>query len=568
MKYCFLLLSLCFAFNLSAQNKKIRFESDRNEINEAKYPDAFIFLKVDNQVYFEHEGIDVWCDKAIFYQNENFFKAYGNVRMKQGDTINMRSAYAEYNGNTKFAFASDEVVLTTPSNRLTTDSLFFDRVKQKAFYRSGGTVKDTASTITSIRGTYDMTQEKYAFRQNVVVTHPDYTIETNFLDFYTENGHAYLYEPSRVKTEEGKVYCEKGFFDTRTKFGYFIKNSRVDYEQRRLYGDSIFFDQNKSFASATNNIEIIDTINRTKIYGHYAEVYKQKDSVIISKNPWVASYQENDSIFMASDTMMITGKTEKRILRAYPDARLYKSDLSGKADSIHSSEITGYTKLIDKPVLWSSNGQITGDTITLISDLKTEKLDSLKVYYNSFMVQKDSIQGFNQVKGKELFGLFENNKITEANFVKNAESLYYIRNDEGELIGIDKQLSSSIKMEFADQEVTDVYYYKKASGDIYPETDLPPNARKLKGMLWRGDELIESKADLFTNRPQYDLPMIKGLKDIQTNDSIKKPFYKQNDLNPKSNLKTKTKDSIYKAKKKQKLKITKPDILTKKLKND
>lgn len=537
MQKFLLILIVLFSITGVSQTSDIYTESDRTQIDEERYPNATIFNKVNKQVYFRHEGIEVWCDRAIYYQSDKFFKAYGHVKMVQGDTINMRSSYAEYNGNTQFAFASEDVLLTTPDNRLTTDSLFFDRVAQKAFYRSGGTVKDTASTITSLRGTYELQNDKYAFRQNVKVTSPDYDIETNILDFYTKNGHAYLYGPSNVFTENGKVYCEKGFFNTRENFGYFIKNSRVDYEQRIMYGDSIFFDQNKSFASATNNIEIIDTLNRTRIKGHYAEVYKQQDSVIITKNPIASTFQENDSIHVASDTMMITGEPDKRIVRAYPDARLYKSDLSGKADSIHSSQITGYTRLITKPILWSANGQITGDTIMLISNLETEKLDSLRVYDNSIMVQKDSIGGFNQVKGKQLFGLFTENELTEANFIKNAESLYYMRNNEGDLVGIDKTLASSIKLELKDQEIQDIYYYNEVSGDTYPEEEISPNARKLKGMLWRGDERIRSKADLLTNRPQFKLPVIKGLKDL--NDTISKPFYKQKDINTKSNLKLK-----------------------------
>lgn len=547
-----------------AQNSQIEYESDRTNINENLYPGATIFSKVTNQVYFKHEGINIWCDKAFYYQKDNFFKAYGNVKMVQDDTINMRSAYAEYNGNTKFAFASEDVVLTTPTNELRTDSLFFNRITQKAFYRSGGTVKDTASTITSIRGTYEMENDKYAFRQNVNVKSPDYKIDTDILDFYTKNGHAYLYGPSVVTTENGKVYCERGFFDTRSDFGYFIKNSRIDYDQRRMYGDSIFFDQNRNFASATNNIKIIDTLNKTRVKGHYAEVYKQKDSVIITKNPIASTFQENDSIHIASDTMMITGKPKKRIVRAFPDARLFKSDLSGKADSIHSSQITGYTKLLTKPILWSESGQITGDTIMLISDLETEKLDSLKVFYNSMLVQKDSIEGFNQVKGKELFGLFENNELTEAHFIKNAETLYYTRNDEGVLVGIDKTLSSTLKLEMKNKEITDIYYYNQVSGETLPEADIPPNARKLKGMKWRGDEKITSKADLLTNRPKYDLPIIQGLKDLKENDSLVLPFYQQQNLNERSNLKsdkkskTKAKDSIKKLKKRQSLKAIKP----------
>jgi hypothetical protein len=34
-------------------------------------------------------------------------------------------------------------------------------------------------------------------------------------------------------------------------------------------------------------------------------------------------------------------------------------------------------------------------------------------------------------------------------------------------------------------------------GDIYPEKDLPENARKLRGFIWRGDERIKSKEDIF-----------------------------------------------------------------------
>jgi lipopolysaccharide export system protein LptA len=533
----FLIIFIVFTvFQGISQEKDIEYISDRTSINEEVYPGAFIFNKIDNQVYFIHEGIELWCDQALFYKNENFFKAYGNVRMKQGDTVNMKSAYAEYNGKTQFAFASKDVVLTTPSNRLETDSLFFDRIAQKAFYRTGGKVTDTSSTITSVRGIYEMKKDKYAFRQNVKVNSPDYVIDTNILDYYTNNGYAYLYEPSTVTTESGKVYCERGFFDSRNKLGYFIKNARVDYEQRIMYGDSIFFDQNKNFASASNNIRIFDTINKTKVIGHYAEVYKAKDSVIITKNPLASTFEENDSIHIASDTMMITGKPEQRIIRSYPDARLFKSDMSGKSDSIHSSQLTGYTRLIGKPVLWSSNGQITGDTILLISDVKTEQLDSLRVYENSFLVQQDSIEGFNQVKGKELYGLFEKNELVEANFIKNAETVYYTRNDFCDLIGIDKTTSSSIKLILEDKQVKDVYYYDDVPGKTYPEDELPPNARRLKGMVWRGDEQIRSKQDLLTDRPVYTLPEIRGLKYTKEPDSIAEPFYKLEDLNTKSNL--------------------------------
>lgn len=519
-----------------SQPKDIDYKSDRTNLDEEKYPGAFIFNKVTNQVYFKHEGIEVWCDQAIFYQKENFFKAFGNVKMQQGDTIKVRSKYAEYDGNSKFAFASDNVSLKTPENRLQTDSLFFDRQKQEAFYRSGGQVRDSLSTITSQRGTYFMEKEKYSFREDVVVTHPQYVIHSDHIDFYTKSAHAYLYGPSTIEGDESTVYCERGFYDTRADEGYFIKNSNVKYEQRDLYGDSIYFNRENSYAAATNDVKVIDTINASTLYGQFAEVFRAKDSLIVTGLPHVATLQEGDkkqdSLFIASDTIVLKGKDINRDISAFYDVRIYKSDMSGKSDSLHVDEKTGLTKMIGNPVLWSFDNQITGDTIELISNKETEKLDSLKVFDNSFMIQRDSIDGYNQVKGKYLYGLFEDSELYEVNVIKNTETIYFIREDDGQLFGINKSLAARIKMLLEDREVTDIYYYNQPEDKTYPEEDFSENARKLKGFLWRGDEELTKKSDLFTDRKTFKKKLIKGIEDPEEEEERPSKF----EINEKSTL--------------------------------
>lgn len=518
------LFLLCFSVLVSfsyAQDREIYYESDRTSKDDQKYPGALLFNKAKQQVYFKHEGIEVWCDQAVFYQTDNFFRAFGHVTMNQGDTINMRSAYAEYDGNTKFAFASQDVKLTTPSTTLTSDSLFFDRQQQKAFYRSGGTVKDSASTITSQFGTYNMPEKKYSFRQNVKVTNPDYQITSQQIDFYPDTGHAYLYGKSRIISESAIVDCYRGYYDTKTDQGYFVEQAKVAYDQRDLYGDSIYFNRKRNYASATNRIRVVDTANASTLYGNYAEVFKNKDSVIVTKTPYIASLQQQDSVFIASDTLTITGPAKSRRVNAFYDVRLYKFDMSGKADSLHLDEKTGYTKLMGNPIIWSQDNQITGDTILLINDPTTEALDSLKVYNNSFMIQKDSIEGYNQVKGKYLYGLFEKNELYEVNVVKNTETIYYIREDNGDLFGINKALASTIKLLFENRQIIDIYYYNQPEDKTYPEKDIPPNARTLKGFNWRGDEQLTKKSDLFSGRKAYDLKPIST--EFKANKTPKQP---------------------------------------------
>ncbi len=511
--YKIALLVFVFTGNLIAQNSKvIDVVSDRLEIDEKKYPGATLLSKIDNQVYLKHKGIEIWCDQAVHYGTDRFVKAYGNVQMKQGDTLTMTSKYAEYNGNTEFAYASTNVVLETEQNTLKTDTLFFDRLRQQAYYRSGGTVIDSSMTLTSRIGRYYMDRKFSTFTTDVVVVNNENTLNSERLDYFNETGKVYLYGPSTVKSPESTLYCERGFYNTKTDIGYAIKNARIDYDNRRVLGDSIYVDNNINFASATNNIRVIDTANHSLIKGHYAEVFKNKDSVFITKRALAISKQENDSIFIHSDTIMVTGKPDKRLLRGFYDVRIYKTDLSGKCDSISVAQVTGFTKMIGKPILWSAKNQMTGDTIQLISNQKTSKLDSLKVYNNSFLVQQDTLkEGFNQVKGAILYGLFKENQLYQVDIDKNTETIYFQRDDKQEMIGINKVACSNIRILFEEQEMTDIYYYDNVEGTLYMEEELPPNARELDGLQWRGDELISSKKDLFRDEAPFQLTKIKGL---------------------------------------------------------
>ena len=523
---------------LYAQDRrKIEIENAPFMTFEESKPDATILTR-DNlkQVHIKHQGIEMWCDEAIYYGKQDFIEAYGKVKIKQGDTINMTSKYVEYSGKTQLAFASGDVVLKDPTSIITTDTLYFDRIKQEAFYQNNGkVVRDTTGTITSTIGRYFMKTKKYQFVNNVMLVNPEYIIESNRLDFYSLSGYAFLYGPTTITSKTSVIYCERGFYNTTNDTGYFVKKSKINYNDRVVEGDSLYFDRNKSFASATNNIVITDTLNNMIVKGHYAEVFRAKDSLFITKRALAITLQENDSIFVHSDTLMVTGKPEKRITRGYYNAKIYKSDLSGKADSIHTNQITGITQLINldrnttqdafyksqKPVLWNIKNQITGDSIHLISNPKTETLDSLKVFNNAFVISKDSLgDGYNQISGKKLFGLFNNNSLSTIDIIKNAETIYYLRNEENELVGIDKSKSGAIKIWLTENNIDEMRKYNQIGGKTYPELDFPENEKILRGFNWRESERPTTVEDLFKDDPPLELKVIKGLDAYTTQDDF------------------------------------------------
>lgn len=506
--YSFLLF-LGFITTLDAQeNSKIDIEyADFVDINQDEIPDAVLLT---GNVRVRHDGAIMYCNKAYFFQKENYIKAFGNVQMIQGDTIFLNSKYAEYNGNNKLAFAAGEVLLRSPEMTLETDTLNLDRNSQRAFYRTGGIINEGQNTLKSKAGIYLLENKKYQFRQAVTITNPENIIQTNHLDYYTNSGHSYLFGPSTITGKDSFIYTENGFYDTKKDLAKLLDNSYIKYNNRLIEGDSLYYDKNKDFASATNNVKITDSINNTIVKGHYGEVYRAQDSLMMTRRAVAMSLVEQDTLYIHGKKLIVTGKPEHRIIRAYPNVRFFKEDMSGKCDSLHSDEQNGLTKLIGKPVLWNYENQLTGDVMHLISNKETEKLDSLKVLNNTFIVSRDTLgSGYNQVKGQNLFGKFLDNKLHEVDIIKNTEVIYYMRNDDQELIGINKSVCSKINIIFDESEIESITFIKQVDGDIYPDKDLPENARKLRGFIWREDERIRSKKDIFPPEEDQWLEIIQ-----------------------------------------------------------
>jgi lipopolysaccharide export system protein LptA len=492
--YFFLFLGLPTI--LAQAPEKIIIEySDFADVNQIEIPDAFLLT---GNVRIIHDGVRMFCNKAYYFQKENYVKAFGDVRMIQGDTLFMNSKYAEYSGNVKQAYATGNVVMRSPEMTLVTDTLNFDRNTQQASYNTYGTITNKDNVLKSKSGKYYANEKKFQFLTAVTITNPKYVVKSNHLDYYNNSGHSYLFGPSTITSTENFIYTEKGFYDSKKNIGHFLRKSYIKYKDRLIEGDSLFYNRNNEFASATNNVKITDTINKGIIKGHYAEVFKKKDSMFVTKRAVAINLVDKDSVYIHGKKLLITGKPKERIIRAYNNARIYKTDMSGKCDSIHSSQITNITQLVGKPILWNFENQMTGDVMHLIGNDNTQKLDSLKVLNNAFIISKDSLgKGFNQVKGLNLYGKFKDNKLYEADIIKNTEVIYFLRNDAKELIGINKNVSSKINLTLEGNQIDSMTFFTNVDGDIYPEKDLPENARKLRGFIWREDERIKTKDDIF-----------------------------------------------------------------------
>jgi lipopolysaccharide export system protein LptA len=198
-----------------------------------------------------------------------------------------------------------------------------------------------------------------------------------------------------------------------------------------------------------------------------------------------------DSVYL-SRKIELSDTSRIRILSAFHHVKLFKSDLQGKSDSAFYSTSDSIIRLYVKPMLWAQNSQLSGDTINL--QLKNKKFDNVELFLNAFAVnieKGDSIH-FNQSAGKKMRGFFHSDKLERLFIDGNAETIYFSR-DSGKISGMQRSLSSRIKINFKDGKVGTLVFLAKPEHRYGPLAKFSEEDKILKGFIWKPKDRPVSK---------------------------------------------------------------------------
>lgn len=131
---------------------------------------------------------------------------------------------------------------------------------------------------------------------------------------------------------------------------------------------------------------------------------------------------------------------------------------------------------------------------------------------NAFVASLDSISntGYNQAKGKKLNGRFINNTLDRIQLLQNTEVIYYVYDDDQELLGIDKTVCSEVWMYLKDNELEDIKFITSPDGTVTPEKEFLEEDKKLEGFQWFGSLQMKKPEDIFDiSDLQWDQPKTK-----------------------------------------------------------
>ncbi len=214
-------------------------------------------------------------------------------------------------------------------------------------------------------------------------------------------------------------------------------------------------------------------------------VLTAKDSLKIKQKADSLKLKENNGL---SDTSKV------RIVSAFKNAKLYKSDLQAVADSMFYSSSDSTIRSYRKPMIWTQGSQLSGDTIHL--QLKNKKLDNIDLFPSGFIVnieKRDSLH-FNQLAGKKIHGVFKDNKLSLLLVTGNAETIYFNRDSvTAEVTDMGRSISGSFRANFKSGKLNIATFLQNNDIRIIPLKDVKDEEKILKGFIWKPKDRPVSK---------------------------------------------------------------------------
>jgi Organic solvent tolerance protein OstA len=549
-----LLLWPLLLFFTNASNAQVVTPRPRNDtmrLVNLIHADRFGYQKIDSatelqtlvgNVQLEQEGTYFSGDSVVI-KNGKIVEAFGNVHINDKDSIHTRSQYLLYYVDTKKATLRNQVQLTDGKTTLTSEDLQYDVNMRIGEYHTGGKLVNEKSVLTSREGRYYADLKDAYFYGNVKLKDPQYDLESDSLLYNTETELTTFIAPTKIVDSAGRtIRTSEGYYDLKNSRGYFGKRPRIQDGPVFITAETIDTNEGNGISILTGNAVYRDTAEGVSVLANRIETWRDKGSFRATQQPLMIIKQENDSIFIAADTLFSGRLTDllaasdttaqkdslqaatdsaaqndslqaavktdsvqttngndstNRYFQAFHHVRIFSDSMQAVSDSLFYSAKDSVFKLFTEPVLWTGNTQVTGDTIYLHT--KNRKPELLQVFENGMTIEKSGPEMYNQVRGNRLFGYFVDGNMDRMQAKGNAESIYYVTDEDSAVVGINKVVGDIIEFRFLNKELNRVVVIGDPTGTMVPVLQATEQDKILRDFKWLESRRPKSRFELFGN---------------------------------------------------------------------
>lgn len=515
-----LVIVLCLFGLCLVQSKMVPAKKKRAKTNERVYlvhadvlhydqygrnPNAQI---LNGNVSFRHKGARLTCDSAYFYQESNSFKAFGHVKMLQGDTLSLFSDYAFYDGDNQMAEARNNVVLTHRGTKLYTDSLNYDRLYGIGYFFEGGRMVDRNNVLVSDWGEYDTETREAIFNYDVSLKNKKFLLNTDTLYYDTNTSLAHVVGPSRITSGESVINTVDGFYDTNKEVARLYGRATLTNKGKELTGDSLFYDEKEGVSRGYMNVVYKDVENKNELNCDYFWYNEKSGMALATDSAVMKDYSQKDTLFVHSDTIrMYTYNIETdsvyRTLHCYYKVRAFRNDVQAVCDSLVYNSKDSCMTMYKDPITWNAERQLLGEIIKVY--MKDSTIDRAHVI-NQALSAELLYDGkhYNQVASREMFAYFDKGELSRTEAQGNVMVVFYPVDDkDSTLMGLVYLETDTLRMYMKDRQLQRIWTPKN-NGTMYPMTQIPPSRYKLPAFAWFDYIRPVDKDDIFKWRGKKD----------------------------------------------------------------
>ena len=464
-----------------------------------------------------------WCDSCVINNNTKTFEAWGHVHINDSDTANIYSNHLRYLIDKKLAYLDGGVKLSDGKGELTTPDLEYDMTTNIGIYKHGGKVINKKTVLTSQEGYYYADLRDVYFKNKVELKDPAYYIKTDSLLYNTQSQTTRFIAQTYIKDSSGRIIeTKEGFYNLATGKAEFGQRPIIHDGKTTIIANRIAFDDSLGTSQAEGNAIVVDSVQGTTILANRIFRNNKTDAILATGKPLMIVKQDDDSIYITADTLFsarlsdLYGKKDSivkdtvkgtkivnvnnkdstnRYFEAYRHVRIFSDSLQAISDSLFYSFKDSTFRLYQDPILWAKDNQITGDTVLVFT--KNKKADRIKVFENSFLVNRIDPEIYNQVKASRMDGYFHDGSMDSVRAAGFAECIYYIQDEDSAYTGINESKSDILDIYFSNQELQKVVFRSSVTGTIWPMKQKNPEEMRLPNFRWLENRRPKTKFELY-----------------------------------------------------------------------
>jgi len=450
--------------------------------------------------------------------------------------LTLNSKQGSYNTRRKQAFFSEEVVVQDSSFTLWTDSLDYNLRDDVASFFGPTRVKQNEADLYSEGGTYHVADKSAMLEGNAqyVKDTLQASADVIFYDGYSKD--VILQDNASFKQgkSEGQsiqiVYNEITELSILTGDATFLSDGKevnadviehdgsndtfktrgrtyMQDEDQFLESDEFYNLPKVEQKVMAGNVQWTDTLNSISMKSD-TMLINDKDNTILAYNastrPILYIDTDGDTLWLSAERLgsqesIDSLGEEMRRFHARSSVRLFKKDFQSHSDSFSYNTIDSIFRFYNNPIIWVDSTQFNADTINIFMENNSPKL--MHLIGNAMIISQSYPNVFDQIKGKEVTVWMDNNAIDSMLVEGNAESIYFMKDEEESFIGADQTQCNSITFIFEASQLIEIHSISNPSSTFLPMQQVNLQEMVLAGFSWQIEKRPLSVKDLIEYDP-------------------------------------------------------------------